>query len=204
MTVREWLEAMAYAPLSSRSPEEARDGHPLHCVPFYDADRHLLVGSIPPHTGRSAYENETCPNCASSPVPLGLAVCPNCGEPMRNRPVVLQKSGARLIKGFASSYRRMRSDMPAPTVMTNSSHIGSDNKIHPWEPRVLSILESADLQTVPRFFDWSAAVETKRMYLIRNVIGEALPSYFTYLHGSVLRDLLNGDESGLGNLADLP
>ena len=104
---------------------------------------------------------------------------------MRNRPIVFDKKGPRLIKGFDSSYRRMRSDQPASTVTTNSSHVGSDNKIHPWEDRVLSILECADLQTVPRFFDWSLAFEKRRVYLIRNVIGEAFPSYFTYLHGRV-------------------
>ena len=112
---------------------------------------------------------------------------------MINRPIVVEPQGPRLIKDFDSSYRRMRSDQPASTVTTNSSHVGSDNKIHPWENRVLSILECADLQTVPRFYDWSTALTKRRSYLVRNAVGEAFPSYFTYLHGRVLRRLLRDD-----------
>ena len=39
----------------------------------------------------------------------------------------------------------MHPDRPASTVTTNSSHVGSDIKIHPWEHRVMSIRECADL-----------------------------------------------------------
>ena len=83
---------------------------------------------------------------------------------------------------------------PAYTITTNSSHIGSDFKIHPWENRVLSILECADLQTVPRFYDWTRAKENRTLYLIRNLIGEAFPTYFTYLHGQVLAKLLSDSQ----------
>jgi DNA (cytosine-5)-methyltransferase 1 len=190
LCLREWFQSMEYTALSSRTPDSAKDGHPLHFVPNYNPDRFLLVSSIPPHSGRSAYENSTCPDCGTQGIPIGLAKCPACGRPMRNRPIVLAEGEPRLIKGFDSSYRRMRSDQPASTVTTNSSHVGSDNKIHPWENRVLSILECADLQTVPRFFNWSPALDKRRVYLVRNVIGEAFPTYFTYLHGRVLRGLL--------------
>ena len=85
----------------------------------------------------------------------------------------------------------MPPDRPAPTVTTASSHLGSDYKIHPWENRVLSIRECADLQTVPRFYNWDWALNTQHTYLARQVIGEALPPWFSYLHGSVLQDLLS-------------
>lgn len=192
ITIRKWLEAMAYEPLDSSSPEAAIGTHPLHFVPHYDRDRYLQVAHIPPYSGRSAYQNETCPSCGHSPVPEGLALCSACGSIMRNRPYVIQDGTPRLVKGFASSYRRMHPDRPAATVTTNSSHIGSDFKIHPWENRVLSILECADLQTIPRFYDWSPALQAGRTYLIRNVVGEAFPTYFTYLHGLVLYSLLSG------------
>jgi DNA (cytosine-5)-methyltransferase 1 len=201
VSVREWLEGMQYAPLSSASEDLSRNGHPLHFVPHYDADRFLLVKSIPGYSGRSAYTNETCPTCGGGPVPEGLATCNACGKPMRNRPIVIEDGIARLIKGFDSSYRRMRAVDPSPTVTTNSSHIGSDNKIHPWEDRVLSILEVADLQTVPRFFDWSVPLSKGKSYLVRNVIGEALPTYFAYLHGRTLLGLLAGKNGALGRLA---
>ncbi len=204
LTAREWFGTMQYAPLSSKSHEEAHNGHPLHFVPHYEADRHLLVSDIPPHSGRSAYENDTCPHCGAHDVPLKRASCVVCDQPMTNRPIVIEEAGPRLIKGFASSYRRMSSDAPAPTVTTNSSHVGSDNKIHPWEDRVLSILECADLQTVPRCFDWSVAVEGKKTYLIRNVVGEAFPSYFTYCHGQAIRRLLTGTKNAFAGLASWP
>ena len=63
----------------------------------------------------------------------------------------------------------------------------------------MSTLECADLQTVPHFYDWSWALDTGHRYVIRNVVGEALPPYFTYLHGQVLTKMLEGrlPESGL-------
>ena len=201
ITVQQWFEKMAYAALDSSCPEKARDGHVLHFVPYYDRDRYLLVSNIPPHTGRSGYENEICPACGHQPVAEGLVVCPACSGAMRNRPIVYEDGSPRLIKGFKSSYRRMSSDKPAPPVMTNSSHVGSDNKIHPWEHRVLSALECADLQTVPRFFDWSKAIDTERTYLVRNVVGEGFPTYFAYLHGRVLRGLLSGRQDVFRQLA---
>ena len=111
---------------------------------------------------------------------------------MRNRTYVQDKKGPRLIRGFDSSYRRMAPDRPAATVTTNSSHVGSDFKVHPWENRVLSILEVADLQTVPRSYNWSYALDEGRAYLIRNVVGEAFPPYFTHLHGKLLARLFAG------------
>ena len=89
----------------------------------------------------------------------------------------------------------MNPNRPAYTITTNSSHVGSDFKIHPWENRVISILECADLQTVPRFYDWTRARENGTTYLIRNLVGEAFPTYFTYLHGRVLSQILSYSES---------
>ncbi len=196
VTISEWFNAMSYENLDARSPERAQSStDPLHRVPWYSGDRYMLVADIPPHSGRNAYQNSTCPNCGFSPVPEGIVRCTVCGALMRNRPYVRddETGDFRLIKGFHSSYRRMASNRPAPTITTNSSHIGSDYKIHPWENRVLSARECADLQTVPRFYDWSSALTTGRLYTIRQVVGEAFPPYFTYLHGKVLDMLLRGD-----------
>jgi DNA (cytosine-5)-methyltransferase 1 len=184
------MEFMGYATLDARTPELATGDDPLHFVPSYDEQRYRLVKDIPKNSGRSAYENSRCPSCGQASVPVGLARCTACGSPLWNRPIVRTGKKARLIKGFASSYRRMRPDRPAATITTNSSHIGSDFKIHPSEHRVLSILECADLQTVPRWFDWSGALDLGQTYLVRNLIGEAFPPYFTMLHGKVLLGLL--------------
>ena len=201
LTVRRWLRSMCYEHSTARSEDHATGTHPLHFVPYYDEERFSLVMGIPKFRGGSAYENSDCPNCGRDNVPLGCAMCPSCGRPMFNRPIVRENGTVRLVKGFDSSYRRMHADRPARTVTTNSSHIGSDNKIHPWEHRVLSILECADIQTVPRRFDWSFAQETGRTYLIRNLVGEAFPPYFTYLHGKLLRALLSGKPSVFSQLA---
>lgn len=207
VTVREWLEALAYAPLDAKCAETAIDGHPLHRVPYYRDHRYSWIAGIPPYSGKSAYENADCPTCGASQIAGGRIKCPSCGGVLFNRPFVRCPGGARLIRGFESSYRRMPPDMPARTITTNTSHLGSDYKIHPWENRVLSALECADLQTVPRWFSWSAALEARRAYLVRNVIGEAFPAYFAYLHGKVLNSLLESSKSELkgilGKLAPL-
>lgn len=203
VTIRRWLEFMEYERLDAATPETARGTEPLHFVPEYSQapDRYLQVSHIPPYSGRSAYENSTCPACGFSGVPLKVATCPKCGAVMRNRPYVIGESGPRLVRGFRSSYRRIHADRPAATVTTASSHMGSDYTLHPWENRVLSVLEVSDLQTVPRFFNWSAVKRTKNLYPVRTMIGEAFPSYFTYLHGKVLAALLSGQGVGLDELA---
>lgn len=194
ITIRKWFEQMRYPDLDAQK-KPVSDRWPLHFVPEYpEGDRrYTLVSCIPPHSGRSAFENDVCIQCGAMGIPRHLAYCPNCDGVLFSRPVVREKDGKwRLVRGFASSYRRVASDRPAPTITTNSSHVGSDNKIHPWQNRVLSTLECADLQTVPRIFDWSWALETNHRYVVRNAIGEALPPYFTYLHGQILKQLLSG------------
>ncbi len=198
VTVGQWLRRQRYPSLDAAELSRAIGSNPLHRVPVYDGDRYFQIASIPPNTGRSAYENDRCPTCGHWPVPVGRAFCTNCRRAMRNRPFVVGRGGFRLIRGFHSSYRRMSPNQPAPTIMTSSGRVGSDYKIHPWEHRVLSILECADLQTVPRSYDWSVAVQAERYGLIREVIGEAFPPYFTYLHGALLNRLLAGDMTALG------
>ena len=195
MSIQEWLESMTYEPLDAKSKDMAHGTHPLHFVPAYDPDRYRQVSEIPAYSGRSAYDNDTCPSCGQSQVNSGLIFCPSCSSVMRNRPYVVRNGRPSLIRGFHSSYRRMSPGRPASTITTNSSHVGSDYKIHPWENRVLSILECADLQTVPRFYDWTRARKNGTTYLIRNLVGEAFPTYFTYLHGNILDQILSGAES---------
>ena len=191
VSIRQWLQLMEYDHLDAKSEDTARGKHWLHFVPSYGSDRYMQVSQIPPNSGRSAFENDECPSCGRQQVAADSILCPSCSAVMRNRPYVERNGQTALIKGFNSSYRRMRPERPAYTITTNSSHIGSDFKIHPWENRVLSILECADLQTLPRFYDWTLAKENRTLYLTRNLIGEAFPTYFTYLHGQVLARLLS-------------
>ena len=198
LTVGKWIGQARYGRLDAKSPDKAKGTHPLHFVPHYGGDRYLQVRCIPRNSGRSAYENDECPDCGYSPVPAGFVRCNRCAAVMRNRPYVFADRRPRLISGFKSSYRRMDPNKPAATITTNSSHVGSDFKIHPSENRVLSILECADLQTVPRSFNWATPLQDGRAYIIRNVIGEAFPPFFTFLHGRLLRRLLAvGSYSGI-------
>lgn len=194
ISIREWFEFMEYERLDAVSKEAARGVHPLHFVPFYKSERYRQISDIPAYSGQSAYENENCPSCGILEVPTDLIQCPQCGNTMYNRPYIDRNGHPSFIKGFRSSYRRMNPDRPAYTITTNSSHIGSDFKIHPWQNRVLSILECADLQTVPRFYNWSRAIENKNPYLVRTLVGEAFPTYFTYLHGIFLNQIMSGVE----------
>jgi len=190
VTVRQWCEARRYPTLDAADKDSATGKDPLHNVPWYDEERYRLIADIPKHSGRSAYENNKCPNCRRKVAAKDRAKCSHCDGVLWNRPIVRGRGRPRLIKGFLSSYRRMRSDRPAATITTNSSHVGSDWKIHPYENRVLSARECADLQTVPRWYKWRVALSGRQRYLIRNLIGEALPPYFTCLHGRVLASLL--------------
>lgn len=190
VTIRQWCQRMGYTELDASCEETSKSDDPLHCVPWYNSERYRLIADIPAHSGQSAYDNDTCPNCNRSVGSGARATCPHCQRTLWNRPIVRGRGRPRLIKGFASSYRRMRSDRPAAVITTNSSHIGSDWKIHPYENRVLSARECADLQTVPRWYDWTVALTRRQKYLIRNLIGEALPPYFTCLHGRVIASLL--------------
>lgn len=81
---------------------------------------------------------------------------------------------------------------PASTITTASGHVGSDFTIHPWENRLLSELECAELQTIPRSFQWGEARNKHGSTFIREMIGEAVPPHFTERHGRVLRKLLSG------------
>lgn len=194
ISARAWLRKMRYRPLDAASAEAARDeSDPLHQVPHYDDGRYEWIADIPAGSGKSAYENERCRSCARRNVPSGLARCDRCGKPMKNRPVVLARNGRyRLIRGFKTSYRRIKPDRPFSAITTASSHLGSDFKIHPFQNRVLSTREVADLQTVPRFYRWERAIKNGNNYLLREVIGEALPTWLAYQHGRVIRALLEG------------
>lgn len=193
ITIGKWLAELKYERLDAKTAANAKGSHPLHFVPHYNGDRYLQVSSIPKNTGRSAYENDHCPDCGNFPVPLNLVRCNKCAGLMRNRPYVLVHRKPRLISGFKSSYRRMNAKKPAATITTNSSHVGSDFKIHPSENRVLSILECADIQTVPRNYNWTRPMRDDRTYSVRNVVGEAFPPFFTFLHGRLLQRLLTLD-----------
>lgn len=86
----------------------------------------------------------------------------------------------RLIKGFATTYKRMSWDKPAPTITMANGTISSQNNVHPGnklkdgtysDARVLTWLELFKLTGLPD--NW-APPEWATDKLVREVIGEAL------------------------------
>lgn len=63
------------------------------------------------------------------------------GDTAFNNKVDYPKKDGRRIKGFMTTYKRMKWDEPAPTVTMTNGSISSQNNVHPTDPRVLSIRE---------------------------------------------------------------
>ena len=195
VTAKEALVGMRLPPLDAASSETAssRVGGGLHSVPVWQDLRYEMVAAIPPDSGRSAWENDCCRRCGPVEVTDSDAQCPRCGNRLLRPVVPKRRGGYRLIIGFRSStYSRMHSDRPAATITTASGHIGSNHTIHPFENRVLSTLECALLQTLPRRFKWGDALTKWGHTNVRDMIGEAVPPRFTRAHGHVLRAVLDG------------
>ena len=165
----------------------------MHSVPVWSNDRYAMVAAIPPNSGGNAWQNRSCRTCGTVDVGPNAATCPRCAAPLL-RPVFKAANGRyRLIHGFrTSTYARMRPDRPAATITTASGHVGSNNTIHPNENRLLSTLECALLQTIPRQFNWGDALERWGHTNLRDMIGEAVPPLFTRLHGTMLTAPLAG------------
>ncbi|HCR1635373.1 TPA: DNA cytosine methyltransferase [Pseudomonas aeruginosa] len=192
ITLLEALKSFALPSLDAARPETAStvDYGGFHSVPVWNERMYAMVKAIPPYSGKSAWDNNTCYHCGSVDVLPDTVLCPLCNEPLL-KPVVKESDGRyRLVKGFKSSYRRMYADRPASTVTTASGHIGSDYTIHPTENRLLSPLECALIQTFPRDFKWGDALERFGFSNVREMIGEAVPPAFTVKHGEVLRGIL--------------
>lgn len=85
------------------------------------------------------------------------------------------------IKGYQSSYRRIRWDAPAPTITMRNDCIASQRNVHPGrelpdgtysDARVLTPLELMILDSLP--VDWNIPDDTPEL-LIRQCIGESIP-----------------------------
>lgn len=91
-----------------------------------------------------------------------------------------KKDGSR-IKGYESSYRRIKWDAPAPTITIRNDAISSQRNVHPGhllgdgtysDARVLTPLELMLLNSLPE--NWNIPADTSEI-LIRQVIGESIP-----------------------------
>lgn len=195
VAVGEFLRSLNLPKLDARDAETARSKNPLHRVPVWSEHHYAMVDAIPVGRGMSAWENQSCRKCGIVEVDLNAASCPTCCGPLL-RPVIQESDGNyRLIRGFrSSSYRRMDPDRPAPAVTTANGTIGSSTTIHPYENRVLSVLECCHLQTIPSDYRWTNDCdEPIELHVIRRMVGEAVPPRFTELHGRAIQSVLSDD-----------
>ena len=157
---------------------------PYHSVPEWNANQYFWMQ----HTseGQTAFDNFVCPSCGFRNQDKETVFCSKCGE-ILPRPVIRDKGKWRLVKGFKTSYRRMKSDSPASTLTMNSGVISSDMKGHPEQNRVLSLREIMLLSTLDHP-NWNKRYafeginygrmkegETFSKKLVREVIGESIP-----------------------------
>lgn len=152
--------------------------HYTHTVPKMKDELYHWVSNT--KEGRSAFQNDTCINCGYINGEKDID-CGDCKSPLP-KPTVIRNGERRLIKGYGTSYRRMVWNKPANTVTTRSAFASSQSNLHPSQNRVLSVYECAILQGLqPEHINWTN-VKTRMLhpdYLLREILGEAIPASFT-------------------------
>ena len=98
-----------------------------------------------------------------------------------NKDFYPQKPDGTPIKGYNSSYRRIRWDEPAPTITMRNDAISSQRNVHPGrlkpdgtysDARVLTPLELMIINSMPT--NWNIPDDTPEI-LVRQCIGESIP-----------------------------
>ena len=177
-------EAIGHLPFLDSQTRLVDPEDPYHSIPKWNPNQYFWMK----HTleGQTAFDNFTCPSCGHQNQGDENVSCEKCGK-MLPRPAVLEHGKWRLIRGFKTSYRRMKWDSPASTITMNSGVISSDIKGHPEQNRVLSLREIMLLSTLdhPKWrkrYDFEGVKygrmgkgESFSKKLVREVIGESIP-----------------------------
>jgi DNA (cytosine-5)-methyltransferase 1 len=189
VTVRDIIGSLP--PLDGKNKDSATSSIAYHDVPVLDPKKYEWISSTPPEKG--AFDNQCKnPKClydknpvhgsaknreginrANNETPL---YCEKCGS-ILPRPYTVKNGEYKIMAGFTSAYKRMKWDMPSPTLTTNLCYPSSDHKLHPSQNRVLSLHEAFKLHTLDQFgyiwehSDGKPAANT----LIRDIIGESIP-----------------------------
>ena len=183
---RDWVslrEAIQHLPSLDAKTETVSQEDDFHCVPKWNEQQYFWMQHTP--EGQSAFDNIQCIKC-NRKMEDPTAVSCVCGEALP-RPQIKESGQYRLVRGFKSSYRRMKWDKPAGTITMNSGVISSDVKGHPVENRVLSLREILILSTLD-YPCWSKKYTFDEIpygratqgqsfsdKLVREVIGESIP-----------------------------
>jgi DNA (cytosine-5)-methyltransferase 1 len=183
---RSWVslrEAIQHLPSLDAKTETVNQKDDFHCVPKWNEQQYFWMQHTP--EGQSAFDNIHCIKC-NRKIEDPTAVSCVCGEALP-RPQIKDCGKYRLVRGFKSSYRRMKWDKPAGTITMNSGVISSDVKGHPEQNRVLSLREILILSTLDHpcwskkyTFDqipYGRATQGQSFSgkLVREVIGESIP-----------------------------
>ena len=183
--------------LDSVNKEKAcSDFHPLHKVPVSRKELYYWIDNT--KEGQNAFNNNTCSKCGEISSTQNV-YCDYCNV-LLPKPTVLKNGEHRLIKGFVSTYKRMKYNEPTPTITTRSAYACSDQNLHPTQNRVLSIYEVALLQGVdPEEFKWGPIKKIKNGKeiiqdiandtLLRDILGEPVSPIFSRLLGNHLVSL---------------
>lgn len=87
---------------------------------------------------------------------------------------------------FQAFYGRMRSDVPSPTITTQSYNFGTGRFGHPEQDRSLTLREAAMLQGFPRTYRFVRSGERPSMQAVGRLIGNAVPPAFGRAVGGVM------------------
>lgn len=199
--------------LDARNQRAARSKLTYHRVPLLDDLKYWWVQRTP--LERSAFDNQ-CDQCGFAENPVHSARrnqhginraseqtplhCQRCGA-LLPRPSVERNGKRQIMRGFTSAYKRMSYDRPASALTRNLSYACSDNKLHPEQNRVLSLLEAFRLHTIDRYvYQWQRPdgkpVSDKT---IREIIGESIPPAGFQIIVEHLRDIYLGNPRRTSN-----
>ena len=177
-------DAIGQLPALDAAENLADPNDPYHRVPRWNDRQYFWMKHTP--EGCTAFDNHRCPACGEEGHAPEVVTCRTCAEPLP-KPTVSNNGSSRLVRGFRTSYRRMKWDQPASTLTMNSGVISSDVKGHPDQHRVLSLREILLLGTLdhPRWrrryrfegvrFGRSVPGLDFSPRLVRQVLGESIP-----------------------------
>ena len=140
------------------------------------------IGDLP---SLEAGEVSTIPNHTARPHPINQIECmrhtPTGKSAFDNDYYYPRKADGSKIKGFKNTYKRMRWDMPAPTITMRNEIISSQENVHPGRPlgnglwsdaRVLTLREVLILSSLPADM---RKPESLSETSFRQLIGEGIP-----------------------------
>jgi len=214
-------ESIGHMPKLDALTKTVDEDDPYHQIPSWNEQHYFCMEHTP--EGSTAFDNNTCISCGHTGNLSQDVDCNKCGERLAKPQIeveewecpdcnfTLRKSrtscqcgfirpkgmavtrNRRVVRGFKTSYRRLKWDAPASTLTMNSGVISSDMKGHPEQNRVLSVREILLLSSLEAHpgveYEWDRKYQFRSINqkgelfykgdftpkLVRQVIGESIP-----------------------------